>query len=122
QITPGGCVEVPADYNAIQRVAGTAMTTQRSTESVIGARFDADSARQRAFNTRSRAIKVAMELAGTEEQLPATFSRLAGDRTADAERLRALSLQAREQAARERQWASAHALASPDGEPDGELP
>ena len=69
---------------------------------------DARSALSRADEVQAQVLRVAEEVAKTEERVAATFERLAEDQPQRAEHLRALSLAAREQAARERRWVKDH--------------
>jgi hypothetical protein len=69
---------------------------------------DSRNVRSKAGEVQAQVLRVAETVAKTEEEVAATLERLAKDRPHRAEHLRALSLAAREQAARERQWAQDH--------------
>lgn len=69
---------------------------------------DARNVRSKASEVQAQVLRVAVTVAKTEEEVAATLERLAKDRPHRAEHLRALSLAAREQAARERRWAEDH--------------
>ena len=69
---------------------------------------DVRNTRSRVYELQAQVLRVAETVAKTEDEVAATLERMAEDHPHRAEHLRALSLAAREQAAKERRWAEDH--------------
>ena len=78
---------------------------------------DAQRVQEFSHNLRARVVEVAEALAKTEESIAATMDWLASQQPERAERLKALSESARQQAAKARQWGEHPSDVADDTEP-----